>query len=174
MSNKCYASPARSGVGKAIRSCVAAAHMGLAVFLIMGCGPPSGPAVLTSPEAGPKTLPPAAAGMSAVYVLRDVNDQRLPIKSPYGAGEWDYDSDAGTWQLIEASIAINVDGSYANSVIHQAKSGRTASQIFSGTYTRTSPSTLQFHASGSTTSATISEDRLIWNWGNGTIMTFER
>lgn len=113
---------------------------------------------------------------TAAYRLELVNDEPLPVKSPYGAGEWDYDSDAGTWQLFEASFTLHVDGTYTDSGRHRARSGAISSYSFSGTYTRTSPSTLQLDGPGGTiiTSAAISADRLIWDWGNGTVLTYER
>lgn len=171
MNPKHFVAPAQSIVGRAIRSCVVAVPLTLAALLTLGCGDPSAPGVQTPAEAAPETLPPPPPSTSAVYVLKLVNDQPLPVKCPYGTGEWDYDSDAGTWQLIEASIALNVDGTYTNDLVDRAISGKTVRQRFSGRYTRTSPSTLQL---GTTSSATISAERLVWNWGNGTVLTFAR
>lgn len=126
------------------------------------------------PAANPQAPPPTPAGIvSVAYVLNAVNEKTLPVESPYGAGEWDYDADAGTWQLTGAFISLSDNGAYTNRVFHRAASGRTTTEDFVGTYTRTSSSTLLFHANGSSTTATISEDQLIWNWGNGMILTFE-
>ena len=151
-------------------------HLGLTALLILGCSAPSGPATQAPTESGTGGPPAAKPGVSLVYALKSVNAPPLPVKSPYGAGEWDYDADAGTWQLIGATFSVNDDGTYTNAVVHQARSGNTGGQSFSGTYKLTTPSSLELHASGSTisTSATISGNQLIWNWGNGTIMTFER
>ncbi len=161
-------------LGRAIRSGFVAVHLTVAPLLTLGCGDPSAPAVPTPAEASPQAPLPPIPSTSTLYVLKRVSDQPLPVKCPYGTGEWDYDADAGTWQLIEASIALNIDGTYTNDLVARAKSGRTSSQRFSGSYTRTSPSTLQFHANGGTTSATVSAERLTWDWGSGTVLTFER
>jgi hypothetical protein len=115
-----------------------------------------------------------AGTVSVIYVLKVVNDQSLPVKSPYGAGEWDYDADAGTWQLTDAYFAVTDNGTYTNGVTHRAASGRTTTEFFVGKYTRISPSTLLIHANGVTTTATISDDRLDWEWENGITMAFER
>jgi len=174
MNRRHFAPPAQFIVGRFIHACAGAVHLSLAAILSVGCGDPSAPGSLTPSEAGSEPSSPGTSGISATYLLKLVGEQSLPVKSPDGAGNWDYDTDAHTWQLVDATIAVKADGTYTNEVVHQAVSGRRASQSFGGTYTRTSPSTLQLHSNGSTSSATISGGRLTWNWGNGTVLSFER
>lgn len=111
---------------------------------------------------------------SETYVLGLVNQQPLPVKSPYGAGEWDYDSDAGTWQLTAATLTLKAAGTFTNTVTHQAASGNKSSQTFAGRYTRVFSSSLQFSENGLTYSAEISGNRLIMKFADGTTFTFER
>jgi len=158
-------------ISRLVRFCLAASGLAVAV-LTGGCREAAGPVAAVTPSANPQTLD--LPGITGDYRLKVVNDVPLPVRSPYGSGQWDYDADAGTWKLTQANFVVSADGTYANSIEDRAESGATSSQTFAGTYTRVSPSMLQIHANGGTTMATLSGNQLIWDWGNGTVLTFER
>ena len=169
----------KSAAKKSRRTAIGGAYLGFAALLTLACAEPSGTG---SPQQQPLETPappvvnsPPLTVLPGDYVLKLVDKQPLPIKSPYGVGEWDYDSDAGTWQLIEATLAFNADGTYTNTVRHRAKSGATVNHTLGGFYTRPSPSTYRLTDLGPGVGlVTLDGDRLIWDWGNGTIMTLQQ
>lgn len=76
-----------------------------AIVMAIGCTgnearEPVAPAVIPASNPVPALPPPVFSGISATYVMTLVDGQPLPVKSPFGAGEWDYGADAGTWRLI--------------------------------------------------------------------------
>ena len=111
--------------------------------------------------------------LSDTYILVAVDDQPLPVKSPFGTGTWDYDNDAGTWQLIRETLTFGVDGSFIYAVTEKAASGAMSNQTFVGTYTRTSSSSLQLSEYGRRYSAMISGNRLTTELPGGTTFAFE-
>src|SRR5688572_16201921 len=68
------------------------------------------------------------------YALVRVDDEPLPVHSPWGIGDWDYDADAGTWQLTDATIILFADGALAHAISHRAASGATISDASVGRY----------------------------------------
>jgi hypothetical protein len=134
------------------------------------------------------TLPPAECPDNPggycigaeIFVLVRVNDQPLPVKSPWGLGEWDYDEDAGTWVLTSATISLHTGGDFTYAVSHRAASGQTTNWTSAGRYVRTSDS-IQFSPYYSTWLgnytwfATIWGKSLIEHWPyGGPTFTFER
>lgn len=111
--------------------------------------------------------------LSDRYVLVSVDDQSLPVNSPFGTGEWDYDDDAGTWQLISETLTFRVDGSFQYAATEKAASGAMTDETFEGTYTRSSPSSLQLSENGLRYSAVISGSRLTTELPGGRIFVFE-
>lgn len=109
-----------------------------------------------------------------VYLLVLVDDQPLPVHSPWGIGDWDYDADAGTWQLTEWSITLFVDGVFSQTATHRAASGATAGETSMGRYARTSDSVRFSADDGGTWTAQISGNRLIIRNDRGPTFTFER
>ncbi len=108
------------------------------------------------------------------YRLLRVNEQALPVHSPWGIGDWDYDADAGTWELTSATLTLFADGVYTYATTHQAFSGQTLDEVARGRFVRTSAS-LQFSGNDRETfSATISGNSLIVRYDNATTFTFER
>ena len=107
------------------------------------------------------------------YVLILVDDIPLPVKSPWGAGEWDYDDDAGTWMLTEAVITLFPDGVFAYRTSHRAASGATSADISVGRYARGEDS-IRFAANGMSWRSETSANRMIERWLNGKTLTFER
>jgi hypothetical protein len=71
-----------------------------------------------------------------VYDLVSVNGEPLPIHSPWGIGDWDYDADAGTWNFASASLTLYRDGTFMYSSSHRAASGTTTYGAISGFYTK--------------------------------------
>jgi hypothetical protein len=109
----------------------------------------------------------------ALYMLVAVDDQPLPVKSPFGTGNWDYDADAGTWQLISETLTFRVDGSFTDAATEKAASGAMSNRTFVGTYTSTA-SELQLSAYGLRYSAIISGTRLTTALPGGRTFAFER
>jgi hypothetical protein len=107
------------------------------------------------------------------YVLVSVNGQPLPVKSPWGIGEWDYDADAGTWMLTDAAITLFPGGAYTYAMTHRAASGVTISDNSVGLYVR-GPDSIEFSVAGGKWSASISATTLIERWPDGRTFTFER
>ena len=112
--------------------------------------------------------------LSDTYILVAVDDQPLPVASPFGTGAWDYDADGGTWQLIGETLILCVDGSFTYAVAERAASGAMSNQTFVGTYTRTSSSSLQLSEYGLSYSAIISGTRLTTAVPGGRTFAFER
>ncbi|MEO7367214.1 MAG: hypothetical protein ABIZ36_04605 [Gemmatimonadaceae bacterium] len=112
-------------------------------------------------------------GVWATYVMVLVDNQPLPVKSPFGAGDWDYDSDVGTWQLIAATLTLEPSGVFTENVTHRAASGSMSSQAFVGKYTRKSSTLFEFSDDGPTYKGEISGDRLVMTFSNGGTFTFE-
>jgi hypothetical protein len=109
-----------------------------------------------------------------IYLLVRVNDQPLPVHSPWGVGDWDYDSDAGTWQLTDATIILFADGAFTYALTHRAASGATISDASGGLYERTADSVIFCVNTDAAWSAAISGNSLIVQWSDGTKFTFER
>jgi hypothetical protein len=153
------------------------AQLGLGVLLCAGCGDPAAPVpvIAVAPPTPSAPIPPSPLPrVVGDFLLKAVNNGPLPAKCPYGTGEWDYDADAGTWQVIESTFRMNPGGTYSNTMSDRAKSGATLSHTYSSTYTRISESTFEVQLGDVKTVATITGNRLIWDWGNGTTLTFEQ
>ncbi|MEO5588134.1 MAG: hypothetical protein ABIS03_01010, partial [Gemmatimonadaceae bacterium] len=92
---------------------------------------------------------------------------------PWGTGDWDYDDDAGTWQVISATVTLRANCTFTNSHTDRAASGRTFSVTSSGTYTSPSPTSLQFLESGYAYSGEIAGNRHIQRVSSTKVLTFE-
>ena len=110
---------------------------------------------------------------SASYVMVLVNGEPLPVKSPWGDGDWDYGNDAGTWQVIAATLTLKANCTFTNGNTLRAASGATVGWTSSGTYTRSSSTSFQFLEAGNAYSADIIGNRLIQRVADGIIFTFE-
>jgi hypothetical protein len=109
-----------------------------------------------------------------VFALVSVNDQPLPVHSPWGSGDWDYDDDAGTWQLTSWTISLYAEGTFTQATVERARSGATISDKSGGRYVRTSDSIeFSFNPSGRS-SARVVGNNLIVQWTGGPTFTFER
>jgi WD40 repeat protein len=127
-----------------------------------------------------KVVDPAACGSSPrgnwsaeIDVLALVDDDPLPVESPWGIGAWDYDADAGTWQLVDWTIRLSTDGTFTQTATHRAASGGTISGTAEGRYERTSDSVWFTASSGACWSAAITEKTLTIHSG-GPRFTFIR
>lgn len=109
-----------------------------------------------------------------IYVLILVNDQALPVHSPWGIGDWDYDSDAGTWQLTDATITLFADGAFCHAISHRAASGATISDASVGRYERSTDSVILWVNTPAVWPAAISGNRLTVQWSMGPKFTYER
>lgn len=109
-----------------------------------------------------------------IYVLVLVDDQPLPVHSPWGLGDWDYDSDAGTWQLMEATLTLFADGALSHAISHRAASGATISDASVGRYERSTDSMILRVNSAVWPAAAISGNRLTVQWPMGPKFTYER
>jgi hypothetical protein len=110
----------------------------------------------------------------STYALVRVNDEPLPVHSPWGSGDWDYDDDAGTWQLISWTIALYAEGTFTQVVVERARSGATQTEKTGGRYVRTSESIeFSFDPRGSM-SARVAGTNLIVQSTGGPTFTFER
>ena len=108
------------------------------------------------------------------YVLVRVNDRALPVRSPWGAGDWDYDSDAGTWQVTAADLTLFGDGYFAYITTHRAASGSIATGSFEGRFERL-PGSIQFTmAGGATWFSAITATGLLEQWEDGQTLVFDR
>lgn len=108
------------------------------------------------------------------YVLVLVDDEPLPVHSPWGVGDWDYDSDAGTWRLIDATITLFADGDFTYAVTHSAASGATISWASMGRYERTADSVIFCVNTDAAWRAAISGNSLIVQWSDGPKFTYKR
>jgi hypothetical protein len=109
-----------------------------------------------------------------IYALVSVNDQPLPVHSPWGSGDWDYDDDAGTWQLTSWTISLYAEGTFTQATVERARSGATISDKSGGRYVRTIDSIeFTFNPSGRS-SARVVGNNLIVQWTGGPTFTFER
>lgn len=149
-----------------------------AIVMAVGCkGNEALEPIATPPVEEPSVplpLPlPVFTGLSATYTMTLVNGQPLPVKSPFGAGEWDYDSDAGTWQLTALTVILEPNGVFTENMTHRAASGAISSGTFIGTYTRLSSSSLRFSDGSPTYTGEISANRLVMTFSNGGTFTFE-
>lgn len=127
----------------------------------------------TAPE-GCALGPWETCALSDTYTLVAVDDHPLPVTSPFGTHDWDYDADVGTWQLISDTLTFRVDGSFTYAATEKAASGAISHQAFVGTYTRTASSELLLSEYGLRYSATISGNRLTTVLRDGTTFSFER
>jgi len=130
-------------------------------------------ALLPDPCSATRSTSPNCAG-SEIYVMVLFNERALPIHSPWGIGDWDYDDDAGTWKLTGETLTLLADRTFSWTVTHTATSGNTIVWKNFGTYTRSSPSSVQLLQNGFTYSATITDNRLVIRFDNGGSYTFER
>jgi hypothetical protein len=108
-----------------------------------------------------------------VYDLVSVNGQPLPVKSPWGVGEWDYDTDAGTWALTHAAMVFYKDGIFMYSMAHHAASGRPLYEGTPGTYENRGPFYLLTGSRGGAWEAHINADILTVEWVSGMTFTFK-
>ena len=122
----------------------------------------------------PARPPSAYCNDSEVYVMVLYNDRPLPIHSPWGIGDWDYDEDAGTWKLTGETLTLLADHSFTWSITHTAASGNTLKWSHFGNYTRDSSGSLVLVGDGFTYPATILNNRLVIKFENGGSYTFER
>jgi hypothetical protein len=110
----------------------------------------------------------------ATYELVSVDGAPLPVYSPWSNGDWDYDEDAGTWQLISWTISLYADGVFTQATVERARSGATISDKSSGHYVRKSDS-IEFSAKGMPTgSARVVGNSFIFQWTGGPAFVFER
>ncbi|MDQ3226540.1 MAG: hypothetical protein M3Q50_07920 [Chloroflexota bacterium] len=144
---------------------------GIIAMAMIGCSGPVSPVASCAVDGGGGGLDKPLDSASYVMVL--VNGEPLPVKSPWGAGEWDYDSDVGTWQVIAATLTLKANCTFTNGNTHRAASGSTVSATSSGTYTRSSSTSLQFLEAGYAYSAQIIGNRLIQRVADDMIFTFE-
>lgn len=108
-----------------------------------------------------------------VYDLVSVNGKSLPIHSPWGLGDWDYDADAGTWNFTNASLTLYRDGVFTYSMTHRAASGTTLNDAVSGFYTNLGD---LYQLTGERTgswAARIKADILTVDWEAGLTFTFK-
>jgi hypothetical protein len=112
--------------------------------------------------------------LSGLFSLRRVGELPLPVSSPWGVGDWDYDSDAGTWKLTDAFISLLSNGSYSSGDTHRAASGATINWVERGIYIATSDSIHFTHEHGGTWSAAISSTAIVVRWDDGRTFTYER
>lgn len=109
-----------------------------------------------------------------IYVLLSVSDQPLPVHSPWGVGDWDYDADAGTWKLVDATIVLLANGDFVDKMTHRAASGATIHWTARGQYERTEDSVIFSSNGRATWRAGLSGNSLIVKWTDGTKFTYER
>lgn len=107
------------------------------------------------------------------FALISVRDQPLPVHSPWGMGDWDYDDDAGTWQLIKWSMTFYPEGGFFSEMIHRGASGATRVVRNAGTYVRSTDSIL-FSVQGSRYLMAIAGDTLTTKPGEGRKFMFVR
>lgn len=127
---------------------------------------------LATPECSPAAL--LLCVVSDTYALVSVNDHALPVHSPWGIGDWDYDLDAGTWQLTNWTITLYADGVFSQAMTHRAASGATIDDTDAGRYARSSDSVTFYVNTDGPWSATVTGNSLIYQWSDGTKFTFER
>jgi hypothetical protein len=119
-------------------------------------------------------LSPECMATAERYVLAFVNDRPLPVESPWGADEWDYDEDAGTWKVTHAELILFADGYYASVASHRAASGATSQFSFGGRYERR-PGSVEFHPDGGLASiASVTEGSLVDRWADGRTLAYAR
>ncbi|HUQ20669.1 MAG TPA: Ig-like domain-containing protein [Gemmatimonadaceae bacterium] len=107
------------------------------------------------------------------FALRSVGDQALPVHSPWGLGDWDYDDDAGTWDLTRWTMTFYPEGGFYSEMIHRAASGATIVEKSAGKYVR-SANSIFFSVHGSNYSMTVAGDSLTTPPGFGRKFTFVR
>jgi hypothetical protein len=112
--------------------------------------------------------------VAGTYALVSVNDQALPVHSPWGIGDWDYDLDAGTWQLTNWTITLYAEGVFSQAMTHRAASGATIDDTDAAWYARSSDSVTFYVNTNAPWSAAVSGNSLIYQWSDGTKFTFER
>jgi hypothetical protein len=109
-----------------------------------------------------------------IYALVSVNDQPLPVHSPWGSGDWDYDDDAGTWQLTSWTISLYADGNFTQATVERARSGATISDKSGGRYVRTPDSIeFSFNPSGRSSARVVANTLIVQSTGGPTFI-FER
>lgn len=113
-------------------------------------------------------------GKEERYQLVLVNGQPLPAKSPWGAGDWDYDADAGTWKATSAELILSVNGEYTQTVLHRGASGATSTFSFGGFYIHRAGK-ISFFPDGSIgSSAVLTAGGVVDVWTNGTKLEYVR
>ncbi len=108
-----------------------------------------------------------------VYDLISVNGQPLPVKSPWGVGEWDYDADAGTWAFTHAALTMYQDGVFMYSMAHHAASGAAVYEATSGSYVNLGKFYRLTGAKGDAWEAYVTGDILTVEWVSGLTFTFK-
>ena len=112
--------------------------------------------------------------VEASYDLAIANGQQLPVKSPWGVGEWDYDSDAGTWMLATGGITFHVDGSFVFEMTHRAASGATITDFASGLYQIASGSIQLSGGRGDRRIGQIDGNAFTIEWESGLTFAFQK
>ena len=108
-----------------------------------------------------------------VYDLVSVNGEPLPIHSPWGIGDWDYDADAGTWDFASASLTLYRDGTFMYSSAHRAASGAAIYDAVSGFYTSLGDVYLLTGKPAGSWEARIKADILTIHWESSLVFTFK-
>lgn len=125
-------------------------------------------------QSGRSSQPEERLASSKRYTLVLVGGEALPVASPWGVGEWDYDADAGTWKLTHAEIVLFGNGCFSYTIIHRAASGAMISDTSIGHYTR-SPDSVQFVSdSGARWAVAVTASGLVDRWSDGTTLIYER
>jgi hypothetical protein len=127
-------------------------------------------------DAVPLTCSPDRKNVCAAdetFALVSVSDQLLPVHSPWGLGDWDYDDDAGTWQLIKWSMTFYPEGRFFSEMTHRSASGETLVVKNAGGYLR-STNSISFSVQGSSYSMAIDGAKLTTKEGTGRKFTFVR
>ena len=104
-----------------------------------------------------------------VYDLVSVNGEPLPVKSPCGIGEWDYDEEAGTWVLSLAALTLFQDGSFTMLMAHRSGSGTPLYWEVTGRYADLGAFYLLTGKDAGSWEARINEGMLTVDWGGGLI-----
>lgn len=150
---------------------------------------PSAPPPLQQPPVPPPQEPPAEPSeepvedprtcrevsdvcVPIVYDLKLVDGKPIPVKSPWGHGEWDYDSDAGTYMLAETTLSLFQDGGFDLVIVIRAASGFTIIEKSVGSYLDSAGSLQLTGIDGGRWSASIAGETLTLEWPWGMTFTF--
>jgi hypothetical protein len=140
---------------------------------LLACADAQAPALpITTPDDRPhRAHPILEVDLRALYKLVRVNGVDLPVPSPWGIGQWDYDSDAGTWNLTGATLALKTNGTFLYEDVHQAASGRQLAVNRTGTYLLTASSLVLTGHDGSAVTAVVSGNQVGWGGLTFTLVT---